>query len=279
MILAPLRGVTIRCFRRVFADAIFAAGFRAAVAPFISAMPGVDPLADRELKGGPDAEPPGLRVTPQFIGKDPAVLRFCLGRVRSAGYETADLNCGCPFPMVRNKGRGSGLLRSPDVLRRMLEAGCEAMGPGRLSVKARLGVERPDELLELMPLLNEFPLRFLAVHARTARQMYEGNVDAGAFEAVAAAAKMPVVRNGDLDWREGRGMVGRSFVRHLGEREDVGELLRRYVSASMDELRGERPVLGRIKELVAYWRGLPRWRRRWDVVKLCRSTDELMTII
>ncbi|MBO7684242.1 MAG: tRNA-dihydrouridine synthase family protein [Kiritimatiellae bacterium] len=279
MILAPLRGVTTRCFRRAFAEAVREAGFREAVAPFVSAMPGVDPLADRELRGGPGAEPPGLLVTPQFIGKDPAALRHCLDRVRGAGYETADLNCGCPFPMVRNKGRGSGLLRSPDVLRRMLEAGCEAMGPGRFSVKARLGVERADELLELVPLLNEFPLRFLAVHARTARQMYGGEVDGAALDAVAAAAKVPVVRNGDLDWRGGSGMVGRSFVRHLGEREDACGLLRRYVAASMDELRCERPVLGRVKELVSYWRGLPRWRRRWDAVKLCRKVDELLTII
>ena len=111
MILAPLRGVTVRCFRRVFADVIAEAGFREATAPFVSAMPGVDPLADRELRGGPSAEPAGLAVTPQFIGKDPAALRFCLSRVREAGYATADLNCGCPFPMVRRKGRGGGLLR------------------------------------------------------------------------------------------------------------------------------------------------------------------------
>lgn len=279
MILAPLRGVTIRCFRRAFADVILEAGFREAVTPFVSAMPGVDPLADRELRDGPAVEPAGLLVTPQFIGKDPSALRFCLERTRDAGYGTADLNCGCPFPMVRNKGRGSGLLRSPDTLRRMLEAGCEAMGPGRFSVKARLGVDRPDELLDLMPVFNEFPLRFLAVHARTARQMYDGAVDAAAFEAVAAAAKMPVVKNGDLDWRGGVGMVGRSFVRHLGEREDAGRLLARYVAASMDELRSERPVLGRIKELASYWRGLPAWRRRWDVLKLCRSVDEILTII
>ena len=279
MILAPLRGVTVRCFRRVFADVLADAGFDEAVAPFVSAMPGVDPLADRELRGGPAADPPGLRVTPQFIGKDPASFAHCLRRVREAGYETADLNCGCPFPMVRRKGRGSGLLRSPDTLRRMLEAGCAVVGDGRLSVKARLGVERPDELLSLMPLLNEFPLRFLAVHARTARQMYEGAVDKAALEAIRSAAKMPVVANGDLDWRDGVGMVGRSFVRSLGERGDIGDLLRRYIDASLGELCGERPVLGRIKELVSYWRGLPRWSRRWSVVKMCRSTAELLSAI
>ena len=129
MILAPLRGVTIRCFRETFADAILAAGFTEAVTPFVSAMPGLDPLADRELAGGPGDGP--LMVTPQFIGKDPDSLRRCLLRVREAGFATADLNCGCPFPMVRRKGRGSGILRTPDILRRMLEAGCEVMGEGR----------------------------------------------------------------------------------------------------------------------------------------------------
>lgn len=47
LILAPLRGVTIRCFRRVFADAIRAAGFTEAITPFITANAGVDPLRDR----------------------------------------------------------------------------------------------------------------------------------------------------------------------------------------------------------------------------------------
>ena len=279
MILAPLRGVTVRCFRRVFAGVIAESGFREAIAPFVSAMPGVDPLADRELRDGPAAEPAGFAVTPQFIGKDPESLRFCLMRIREAGYETADLNCGCPFPMVRNKGRGSGLLRSPDTLHRMLEVGCEVMGERRFSVKARLGVDRTDELLGLMPILNEFPLRFLAVHARTARQMYGGAVDSDALKAVVAAAKMPVVANGDLDWRGGVDMVGRSFIRYLGGREDIGELLRRYIAESVGELHGEHPVLGRIKELASYWRDLPQWRRRWNTLKMCRSVDELRAII
>ena len=280
-ILAPLRGVTIRAFRETFAVPIAEAGFTEAVTPFITATGRFDPLRDRELRPSSAAirHPPSaghsLVLTPQFIGKDPVSFSRCLRRVREAGYGTADLNCGCPFPMVRKKGRGSGLLRTPDTLRRMLEAGCAAMGDDRLSVKARLGVDRPDELLGLMPVLNEFPLRFLTVHARTARQMYEGDVDLSALEEIRSAAKMPVVANGDLDWRDGAGMVGRSFVRSLGGRDDVGELLRRYIDASCAELCGERPVLGRIKELVSYWRGLPRWRRRWDVVKICRSLAEL----
>ena len=100
--------------------------------------------------------------------------------------------------MVRNKGRGSGILRTPDVLRRMMEVGCEAMGPGKFSVKTRLGVTRTDELLKLIPMINEFPLRFLTVHARTAEQMYEGKCDLEMMCEVAKQCKVPLVLNGDI---------------------------------------------------------------------------------
>ena len=317
MILAPLRGVTIRSFRETFADEIRAAGFTEAITPFITANAGYDPLKDRELSGRPSrfytsgedtasplcgcvksgeavSSPLHLKVTPQFIGKDPEALRSCLEKIKAAGYDTADLNCGCPFPMVRNKGRGSGILRTPDVLRRMLEVGCEVMGAGKFSMKTRLGVDRNDELLKLMPMINEFPLRFLTVHARTARQMYTGIIDAGGLEEVWKVAKVPIVRNGDLDicgtdilpvrTRTGETpvphvMIGRAFIRYLGMGEDSGELLRRYIAASQAELCGDRPVLGRMKELISYWKELPRWKRRWDVIKICRSVDELKAII
>ena len=288
LILAPLRGVTLRCFREVFADVLAEVGFTEAVTPFICANPGLDPLKDRELKPSnlPTLRPSNLLLTPQFIGKDPEALRFCLKRIKSAGYETADLNCGCPFPMVRNKGRGSGILRTPDVLRRMMEVGCEVMGPGRFSVKTRLGVKRTDELLQLMPLVNEFPLRFLTVHARTAEQMYEGACDTDALRKVQEVAKVPVVPNGDLPlstlqpsspptFQPSALMIGRPFLRDLGGRADIGELLDRYVEASRAELHGERPVLGRLKELLAYWKDLPDWRRRWQIAKMARSLDEL----
>ena len=71
MILAPLRGVTIRCFRESFAEALDEYGFTEAVTPFITANAGVDPLKDRELRGVSPSES-ALKITPQFIGKDPA---------------------------------------------------------------------------------------------------------------------------------------------------------------------------------------------------------------
>ena len=287
MILAPLRGVTIRCFREVFADLIREAGFTEAITPFIAAISGYDPLKDRELSHSPFPVPSSLKVTPQFIGKDPAALKTCLEKIRSAGYDTADLNCGCPYPMVRCKGRGSGILKTPGVLRSMLDVGCSVMGEGKFSIKARLGVERSDELLALMPMINQYPLRFLTVHARTARQMYGGQCDWSAFAEIEKVAKIPLVRNGDISLRNSSLityhssllMIGRSFITALGEREDIGGYLRRYVDASAAELSGDASVLGRLKELIAYWKLLPQWHRRWNVVKLCRSVEELLSAL
>ena len=63
LILAPLRGVTIRCFRETFAAEIAEAGFTEAVTPFITANAGVDPLKDRELGNDRITELPNDRMT------------------------------------------------------------------------------------------------------------------------------------------------------------------------------------------------------------------------
>ncbi len=279
--LAPLRGVTVRTFRSVFGAAIREAGFSGMYAPFIPANAGfrfskrlfADIITDRSQL---DADAPAL--VPQAIGKDPAALRDWCRAVKDLGYARADLNAGCPFPMIRRKGRGSGLIRSPDTLERMLEAGCDEMGEGGFSLKTRLGVERSDELLAIMPMINRYPLAVMTVHARTARQMYGGEPDRAAFEEVRAAARIPVMYNGDATVADGNAMVGRSFIRSLANRADARELLARYCDASRAEMCGDAPVLGRMKELLSYWCQEPAWRRLWPQVKICRTTQELALV-
>lgn len=293
--LAPLRGVTIRSFREAFARAIAEAGFCGAYAPFIPANPGIR-VNDRllaDLVPYPSSGRQTLPLVPQVISRHPEAMRELLKGLRDRGFERADLNAGCPFPMIRRRGRGSGLLRTPEVLERMLAAGCEEMGEGRFSVKLRLGLDNARELRGLVPILNRYPLAVVTVHARTAKQMYEGEVDLAEFAEVAKLMTNPLMYNGDVGF-DGSGfavpesvrqagvtrfMVGRAFVRALGAREDVDELLAEYVEISRRELCGDRPVLGRIKELVSYWREIPRWRRLWPVLKMCGSVEELRQLL
>lgn len=284
--LAPLRGVTIRAFRRAFAPAIREADFAGVVAPFIPANPGlrVNERLLADLAPSPETRAPLL--VPQVITKHPEALRELLKGLRDRGFARVDLNAGCPFPMIRRRGRGSGLLRTPDVLEKLLEVGCDTLGPDRFSLKTRLGLSSPHELETLMPRLARYPLAMLTIHARTAEQMYTGACDRAAFAAACAQATCPVVYNGDVSYpvvpeaaaTEGV-MIGRAFVRHLGMRDDVAACLARYVALSQEELSGDHPVLGRLKELLAYWQEIPRWRRLWPAVKICRSVDELRLVL
>ena len=176
--LAPLRGVTVRAFRNLFAT-WFEPPDRA-VAPFIPTFAGekVKPVLLQDVDPGFGQKIP---VVPQVIGKDPAQLRTLLRSFKSLGYTCADLNAGCPWPFVAKKGRGAGLMRDAAAFGRMLEVGCEEM-PDGFSVKVRLGMDKPDLLAQRMSIINAFPLREVAIHARTAKQMYEGMVMLEAFE-------------------------------------------------------------------------------------------------
>ncbi len=286
--LAPLRGVTVRTFRHMFGPAIREAGFVGMYAPFIPANAGfrfskrlfADILPS---PAGQEREADGLPLVPQVLGKDPMALRDWCRAAKDMGYRRVDLNAGCPFPMVRRKGRGSGLLRQPDLLDRMLEAGCDEMGEGGFSLKARLGIDRPDELLALMPIINRYPLAVLTVHARTARQMYAGATDLAAFEAVRAASSVPLMYNGDAEVTtphpECGLMVGRRFICGLARRADAHDLLARYQEACQRELCGDAPVLGRLKELLSYWCQDRAWHRLWPVIKICRSVEELDCVL
>lgn len=276
IVLAPLRGVTIGAFRRAFAPAILEAGFSAAFAPFIPANPGMKPsnhlFADLEFSPVP--------LVPQLISRHPEAMRELIKGLKDRGFFRVDLNAGCPFPMIAKRGRGSGLFSTPDVLDRLLEAGCEELGDGNFSLKVRLGRKEPHELLALMPTINRYPLAVLTIHARTAAQMYEGECNKKAFKEAADASRNPVMYNGDVPFpppeeRPRPLMIGRSFIRSLGMRADIAGLLHAYIDVSRAELCGERPVIGRMKELLSYWKDLPQWRRRWPIIKICRSLEEL----
>lgn len=299
--LAPLRGVTVRAFRNL--QATWFAPPDRAVAPFIPtfAGPKVKPILLQDID--PDF---GQRVplVPQVIGKDPEQMRTLLRSFKALGYACADLNAGCPWPFVAKKGRGAGLMRDAEAFARMLEAGCEEM-PGGFSVKVRLGMDQPGLLAERMALINAFPLREVAIHARTARQMYEGKVLLDAFEAVLPLCRHPVVYNGDIRtrgdfmrlktrfptvsrWMIGRGLATdpflveriRSEAPHAREAARLKGFLDDIVSQANEELYGPASVLGRMKELWGYLHGVLRQGERvWNGVKICRTVEEYQRVV
>lgn len=298
--LAPLRGITTCTCRDLLARRF--GGIDRAVAPFIPTVKGmrVRPslLADVE----PDRNR-GLPLIPQAIGKDPAEMTVMLAAWRDLGYRRADLNAGCPWPMVVRRGRGCGLMADADRLRRMLDAGCAGM-PGGFSIKVRLGVEHADLLAPRMEILNAYPLCEVIIHPRTARQMYEGRVDLERFAHCLALCRHPVVYNGDLRtvadgawlrrqfprvtrWMIGRGLIADPFLaeRLRGQTapRDLSRLrafLDELLALSAAELPGDHAVLGRLKELWGHLApSLRGGERLLRTIHLCRRVEEYERVV
>jgi tRNA-dihydrouridine synthase len=279
LILAPLLGVTGQVFRRVFSRRF--GGFDQALAPFIAVTHGKQPPRSHFKDIDPVNNVGSLPLIPQLIGKDGQDFNETARRIHGEfGYAEVNWNIGCPAGTVTSRQRGAGMLPHPELIDAFLEAACRDL-PCRLSVKMRLGMERPDEYLALVPVLNRYPIGEITIHPRTGRQQYSGQADVERFADLKSRLTHPVVYNGDLrsaaraaaiagrfpdlsgimigrgsvinPWltqaiREGRDE--RELFSLAGLRTFHDELLEAYIAAIQG---GNLPVLGKMKEIWTYW--------------------------
>lgn len=140
---------------------------------------------------------PNLNQLPQIIVADVVETKQLVEAVSQLGYQQIDINLGCPYPMQTGKGRGAALLANADNLRHVLDAACVANGV-QMSVKMRLGFASADECLQIAPLLNQYPLHHVTVHARIASQQYDGDCNMTAFGEFYKTCKHQLIYNGNL---------------------------------------------------------------------------------
>lgn len=235
LIMAPLRGYTDAVFRNVFQRHF--KGVDEAVAPFITSVKGsrINPSHLQDLMPAVNR---ALPVVPQILSNDADALIRLADALTDLGYDEINWNLGCPYPMVANKMRGSGLLQRPDLVDRILHRVCRRFA-GRLSLKIRLGRHEAAEIDRLVPVFNRYPLARVIIHPRTGRQMYEGTVDLDAFGGCLADIVHPVVYNGDINdvatlrdlearfsdvsgWMLGRGLLANPFLAECIRQNDPG---------------------------------------------------------
>ncbi|MFC1467338.1 tRNA dihydrouridine synthase [Verrucomicrobiota bacterium] len=272
--LAPMRGVTTVAYRNAFMNHF--KGLDEAMAPFVPTVH-ADTVKPKLLKDIAPEINQSLPLIPQIIGRDPHDFMVMADAVFALGYDEVNWNLGCPWKHVRKKKRGSGLLTHPDMLRAVLDPACEKY-PGQISVKVRLGIGDNEALQQIVPLFNDYPLKEVTIHPRTAEQMYDGTVDLDAFEAAYKALTVPVAYNGDINdlaafqqlterfpdihhYMLGRGLLMNPFLCEIlktGEDniDNKIERIRAFHSelcdAYKEEMFGDKPVLGKMKEMWKY---------------------------
>ena len=173
---APMEGLTDRVWRQAHQKWFGPAGNADRYyAPFIS-PPENRVLIKKKMAELAPAANPGAPVIPQLLAKDGELAAWMIGELRGLGYTEVNLNLGCPSGTVTAKGKGSGMLRDPVKLDAFLAA-VFANAEGPISVKTRLGVEKPEEFAAILDIYNRYPICELTIHPRVMRQLYRGQAD------------------------------------------------------------------------------------------------------
>ena len=197
LILAPMQGLTELMFRKVY-HRCFPGALDYAISPFLSLTHGNLTEAWEKIDDVlPEPNRNSIPVIPQILGKEPVEFIDLANRLFDIGYTEINWNIGCPMRRVTAKHRGSGILPYPDEVDRILGQVIPQLKP-RLSVKMRLGLKSPDEIFNLIPILNNYPLLNVTIHPRTGRQQYTGQVDLDTFSRALPLLHHKVIYNGDI---------------------------------------------------------------------------------
>jgi tRNA-dihydrouridine synthase len=170
----------------------------------------------------------GLEVIPQIITNDADEFLFVAKYVQELGYKELNWNLGCPYPMVTKCGMGSGLISNTEKINQILDK-VHSESDIIVSMKMRLGYENSEEILQTLPILESYPIKNVAIHARIGKQLYKGGVNLDAFQQCVDATKLKLYYNGDITsvakfqemqqrfptidhWMIGRGLIADPFL-------------------------------------------------------------------
>lgn len=269
---APMEGLTGYIYRNAHRD-FFPEGIEKYFSPFIFASQN-DSLKAREIRDILPENNRGIVLIPQLLTNNADDFIYTAKKLKNLGYSEINLNLGCPSGTVVSKGRGSGFLAKKAELDAFLDRVFSQQST-KISIKTRIGKDRPEEFEDLIEIFNKYPLEELIIHPRVQRDYYRNTPNMEVFSAALRHSRNPVCYNGDLFSRAAidafcrehpiveRVMLGRGLLMnpalvqtHLsGAAPDKG-YLRRFHDRVYDDykgvLHGDVNVLYKMKELWNY---------------------------
>jgi tRNA-dihydrouridine synthase B len=191
--LAPMAGVTDRDFRLIVRRI---GGIGVVTMEFISSKAIVSGnKRTREMMHFSAEERP---LSIQIYGSDVATMREAALVVEELGADICDINMGCPANKVLKGCAGAALMGDLKLAESIVRTVRDAITIP-LTVKFRLGLDDcRRNYLELGKICEANGVAAVAMHARTARQMFTGEADWSHLARLKETLTIPVIGNGDI---------------------------------------------------------------------------------
>ena len=189
--LAPMEGLTGYVYRNAY-HKYFPAADRY-FTPFITNKK----MSSRERNDILPEHNEGMTVIPQILTNQAEDFLSLTKELREYGYDTVNLNLGCPSGTVVAKRRGSGLLAWPNTLDAFLDeifSSCDC----RISIKTRLGTTDTDEWEDLLTVYDKYPLEELIIHPRIQKDFYKYTPRMECYRTAYETSHCSLCYNGDI---------------------------------------------------------------------------------
>ncbi|MED4311725.1 tRNA-dihydrouridine synthase [Heyndrickxia coagulans] len=165
-ILAPMEDVTDVVFRHVVSKAGRPDVF---FTEFTNTESYCHPEGNQSVRGRLAFTEDEQPIVAHIWGDKPEYFRQMSMGMAKLGFSGVDINMGCPVPNVATKGKGSGLIRRPDVAAELIQAAKAGGLP--VSVKTRLGYTYVDEWRDWLTHILKQDIVNLSIHLRTRKEM------------------------------------------------------------------------------------------------------------
>lgn len=165
-VLAPMEDVTDVVFRHVVSEAGRPDVF---FTEFTNSVSYCHPEGRNSVRGRLTFTEDEQPMVAHIWGDEPKYFREMSIGMAKEGFSGIDINMGCPVPNVAGNGRGSGLIKRPEVAAELIEAAKAGGLP--VSVKTRLGYLKVDEWKEWLTHLLKQDIANLSIHLRTKKEM------------------------------------------------------------------------------------------------------------